>query len=368
MNMMIPVNKPFLPPLEAYQQLVADIFQRQWLTNHGPLVTSLEEHMQRSTGVPHFWFLNNGTIAIQIAIKALGLKGEIITTPFSYVATTSSIVWENCTPVFADIDPDTWNISPASIRACITERTTGIIATHVYGNPCAVEEIEAIAREFNLKVIYDAAHAYGVEHKGKSIFAYGDISTVSFHATKLFHTVEGGGVFCTNPDVSHTLAYMRNFGHNGQEEFWGVGINGKNSEVHAAMGHCNLPFVPEIIAKRTHIAQRYNEKFAEFFASGVLQQPKIAADTIYNHAYYPILLSSEKELKRVRETLNNHNIFPRRYFYPSLAELPYVSPAHVPVALDYSSRVMCLPSFHSLTETEINFIGEVLHKALRTTA
>lgn len=363
----IPVNKPFLPSLAEYQQLVGEIWERKWLTNHGPLVTSLEAKIAALTSVPHFYFLNNGTIAIQIAIKALELRGEVITTPFSYVATTSSIVWEQCTPVFADIDPLSWNISPESIREKITPQTTAIIATHVYGNPCAVDAIQAIAEEHGLKVIYDAAHAFGVVHQGKSIFHYGDVATVSFHATKLFHTIEGGGVFCNNPDIAHTLAYMRNFGHNGQEAFWGVGINGKNSEVHAAMGHCNLGHLTSILQKRSAISAQYDAILFPLFADGILQKPLIAPDTEYNHAYYPILLKSEGELLRVREVLHNRGIVPRRYFYPSLAVLPYVQHAQVPVALDYSPRVLCLPSYHDLSEDEIAYIGEVLVAALSKT-
>jgi dTDP-4-amino-4,6-dideoxygalactose transaminase len=356
----IPVNKPFMPKLDEYQRLIAEIWERRWLTNHGPLVTSLEQKISAYTELPHFFFLNNGTIAIQIAIKALKLRGEIITTPFSYVATTSSIVWEDCIPVFADIDPHSWNISPDSIREKITPRTTAIIATHVYGNPCDVEVIDTIAREHGLKVIYDAAHAFGVIHKGKSLFHYGDVSTVSFHATKLFHTVEGGGVFCKDPDVAHNVSYMRNFGHNGQEAFWGVGVNGKNSEVHAAMGHCNFPHLPSILSRRGAISAQYNEQLTPLYSAGLLRQPTIAADTVYNHAYYPILLNSESELLRVRDALHEKGIVPRRYFYPSLALLPYVEHAHVPVALDYSPRVLCLPSYHDLSEDDISYITECL--------
>lgn len=362
---MIPVTKPFLPPQADYNKLVDGIWERQWLTNHGPLVTKLEEQIREYCGVPHFLFLNNGTVALQLAIKALGLSGEIITTPFSYVATTSSIVWENCTPVFADIHPDSWNIDPDSIRKKITSKTTGIIATHVYGNPCDVEAIDAIAKEHNLKVIYDAAHGFGTSVNGKSIFSFGDISTASFHATKLFHTTEGGGVFCNNDEVAHTLSYMRNFGHKGQEDFWGVGINGKNSEFHAAMGLANFPHIESILNKRKHITNTYNQGLNHLFNSGKLQQPKLHPEAKYNCAYYAILLPSEKDLLAARDVLQASFIYPRRYFFPTLSALPYVSQSSVPMAENYSPRVLCLPSYHSITDEELQRVISVLSSALK---
>jgi dTDP-4-amino-4,6-dideoxygalactose transaminase len=362
--MTIPVTKPFLPPKDRYDALLQGIWDRQWLTNHGPMVTGLEEAIARRYQLPHFFFLCNGTVALQIAIKALELTGEVITTPFSYVATTSSIVWENCTPVFADIDPHTWNISPASIEEKISPRTSAIIATHVYGNPCDIEAIAAIAAKHNLKVIYDAAHAFGVTYKGESIFKYGDVATASFHATKLFHTIEGGGVFCTDRDIAHRLGYMRNFGHNGQEEFWGVGINGKNSEFHAAMGMANLEFIDEILAKRQANSAFYNDAFADLLSNGRLVQPSITPNTEYNYAYYPILFEGESVMMNVRDQLNAAGIVPRRYFYPSLAQLPYVKAQDVPVALEYSRRVLCLPSYHSITEQELQWVATHVRKAL----
>src|SRR5689334_14362011 len=220
---MIPVTKPFLPPIQEYEQYLQDIWKRNWLTNNGPLVNELELRLKDFLGLKHLLFVTNGTIAIQLAIKALDLRGEIITTPFSYVATTSSIVWENARPVFVDINPADFTIDASRIEASITEHTVAILATHVYGIPCDVEEIERIAKKHKLRIIYDAAHAFAVKYKGKSLCSYGDVSTISFHATKLFHTIEGGGVFTSDNDLAHKIAYMRNFGHKGQEEFWGVG-------------------------------------------------------------------------------------------------------------------------------------------------
>ncbi|MBU3677771.1 MAG: aminotransferase class I/II-fold pyridoxal phosphate-dependent enzyme, partial [Chitinophagaceae bacterium] len=259
---MIPVTKPFAPPIQEYTKLLEGVWQRNWFTNNGPLVNDFELKIKKKLNLPHFLFTGNGTIAIQLAIKALNLKGKIVTTPFSYVATTSSIAWENCTPVFADIDPATFNIDPTQIEQFIDRETTAILATHCFGNPCAITAIEQIAQKHGLKVIYDAAHAFGTTYKGKSVFAYGDISTTSFHATKLFHTIEGGGLFTMNPDLLRTMAYMRNFGHDGPEHFVGLGINGKNSEFHAAMGLLNLHYVDEIMEKRKELYLNYDQLLA----------------------------------------------------------------------------------------------------------
>ncbi|RQP16654.1 MAG: aminotransferase class V-fold PLP-dependent enzyme, partial [Parapedobacter sp.] len=239
---MIPITKPFLPPKELYHDYLDGIWQRQWLTNMGPLANKLELELKRFLNIQHTLFVTNGTVALQFAIKALDLQGEIITTPFSFIATTSSIVWEGCTPVFVDIDRFTLNIDPSKIENAITEKTTAIVATHVYGNPCDVDAIERIAKKHNLKVIYDAAHAFAVQLQERSIFEYGDISTCSLHATKLYHSIEGGLVTTTDPNLLKKIAYMRNFGFSGPESFAELGINGKNSEFHAAMGLANLSY------------------------------------------------------------------------------------------------------------------------------
>src|SRR5690554_3601821 len=214
---MIPVTKPYLPSQEKYLQYISGIYERQWLTNNGPLVQEFERQFKDYLGIEHLLYLANGTLALQLAIKALDLKGEIITTPFSYVATTSSIVWEGCRPIFVDIDAQTLNIDSKKIEAAITQSTTGILATHCFGNACDIDAIEKIAKKHDLKVIYDAAHCFGTQYKGKSIFEYGDISTTSLHATKLMHSVEGGVVFSQNEDIIQRMAYLRNFGHAGFE-------------------------------------------------------------------------------------------------------------------------------------------------------
>ncbi len=357
---MINVTKSVLPPLEEYMVYLKGIWDRGQLTNNGPLVLELEEKLRMFLNVKHLYFLSNGTVALQIAIKALNLKGEIITTPFSYVATTSSIVWENCEPIFVDIEPDSLTIDPNLIEDKITENTSAILATHVYGNPCDVLAIQKIANAHNLKVIYDAAHAFGVKYKGSSILEYGDFSTLSFHATKLFHTVEGGAIVTNNPDLAHKASYLRNFGHNGQEEFFGLGINGKNSEFHAAMGLCLLPMVKDIISCRKKISEKYDELLKDM----PIVKQKIREHTEYNYAYYPIFFENEESLLRVRANLNKNGIFPRRYFYPSLSKLPYVSNQYVPISEDVSRRVLCLPLFPGLEDDKISEIAYIIRKSL----
>lgn len=356
---MIPVTKPFLPPIEEYQQYVQGIWQRNWLTNNGPLVIELESKLKERLKLDHLLYVTNGTIAIQMAIKALGLKGKIITTPFSYVATTSSIVWENCEPIFVDIDPDTCNIDPSKIEAAITPDTTAILATHVYGNPCDVEAIGEIAKRKNIKVIYDGAHAFDVKYKGRSIFEWGDISTCSFHATKLYHTIEGGLVVTKDPDILNALSYLRNFGHDGYERFAMLGVNGKNSEFHAAMGLVNLNYLKKIIMTRKAITDHYNKLLAGFAGT----RPKIAGNTEYNYAYYPIIFNSEEQLLKTTSVLNEKSIFPRRYFYPTLETLPYISGnVHCENAASIAKRVLCLPLYDTLTLEEIEKICSIMLK------
>lgn len=353
---MINVTKPFLPPYSEYEEYLKGIWERCWLTNNGPLVNELELKLKEYLNLKHLLFLGNGTIAIQIAIKALGLKGEVITTPFSFVATTSSIIWENCKPVFVDIDPDSWNIDPSKIEERITEHTTGILATHVYGNPCDVEKIEEIAKKHNLKVIYDAAHAFGVTYKGNSIFEYGDISTTSFHATKVFHTIEGGAVITKEPGLVRSMSQLRNFGHNGPESFDGAGINGKNSEFHAAMGLVVLRHVDAILASRKRQAEDYDRSLINLR----VKRPLILKGAQWNYSYYPVLFETEEQLLRSKEVLEQNWIYPRRYFYPSLASLDYVDKYEVPVTDEICKRVLCLPMYHTLTKEEIDFIARLL--------
>ena len=355
---MINVTKPFLPPIGEYEELVKGIWKRNWLTNNGPLVNELELGLKEYLKVDHLLFLTNGTIAIQSAIKALGLTGEIITTPFSYVATISSLVWEGCTPVFADIDPETLNIDPTKIEAAITDKTTGILATHVYGNPCDIDAISKIAKKHKLKVIYDAAHCFGTKYKGKSVFEYGDVSTTSFHSTKVYHTIEGGAVFTTDPEILKKMAFMRNFGHNGPEIFEEVGINGKNSEFHAAMGVVNLKWVDRILESRKLQSERYNEKLTGLHVKHIKYDK-----SNFNYSYYPIIFDTEEQMQKALDLLNANWIYPRRYFYPSLNTLKYVNSGHMEVSESVSKRIICLPLYYDLTYEEIDFVSRLLLRA-----
>lgn len=354
---MIPVTKPFLPPEGEYTKFLTGIWKRQWLTNMGPLASELEMKLKEHLSLKHLLFVTNGTVALQIAIKALDIKGEIITTPFSFIATTSSIVWEGCKPVFVDIDKDSLNIDPSKIEDAITENTSAILATHVYGNPCDVIAIEKIAIKHNLKVIYDGAHAFGVKINGRSVFEYGDISTCSLHATKLYHSVEGGFVVTKNPELLKKLAYIRNFGFNGPEAFAELGINGKNSEFHAAMGLANLKYIGDIHNNRKAITERYDEKLKNLDAV----KPKWHISSSLNYAYYPIVFDSEELMLKCMKRLSGNEIFTRRYFYPSLASsLPYLEPKEHEITDSVSKRILCLPLYYDLSLEEVDLICRLL--------
>jgi dTDP-4-amino-4,6-dideoxygalactose transaminase len=354
---MINVTKTFFPPIEEYQAQVQRIWDNQWLTNNGELFKELSQKLQEYLGVNQIIPMTNGTLPIQIALNAYAREGEVITTPFSYVATTASIVWEKCTPVFVDIHPEYLTIDETKIEAAITEKTTAILATHVYGNPCDVESIEAIAQKHNLKVIYDAAHCFGVTYKGQSIFNYGDVSTCSFHATKLFHTGEGGALFCQDEVTKHEMWYRHNFGHDGPVKYHGIGINAKMSELQAAMGLTVLPYMNYILAERKRVCDFYNEHLDSL----KLAKLKLRENTVWNYAYFPIIFESERQLLGVIENLEKDNIYPRRYFYPSLEALPYVNTNNCPKATSLAKRVLCLPLYTGLEESDleriVNFIN-----------
>lgn len=356
---MIPVTKPFLPPKSEYEKYLNGIWQREWLTNMGPLASQLEMDLKNYLDIKYLLFVTNGTVALQIAIKALDLKGEIITTPFSFVATTSSIVWEGCTPVFVDIDKESLNIDVDKIEAAITNKTSAILATHVYGNPCDVDTINRIAKKHKLKVIYDGAHAFGVRVNGKSIFEYGDVSTCSLHATKLYHSIEGGLIVTQEAELLNKIAKVRNFGISGFNTFSDIGINGKNSEFHAAMGLANLPYVNEIIRKRKVLMQCYDKMF---FQNGKLKaiKPKWHTASENNGAYYPVVLESEELLLRIKSQLESSEIGTRRYFYPSLATLPYLNPRSLPITDNIAKKVLCLPFYDDLSEEEVMMIGRLI--------
>lgn len=360
---MIPVTKPYLPPKEEYLSYIDGIWSRNWLTNSGPLELEFEDKLRNYLNISNVSFVSNGTIALQMAIKALSLQGEIITTPFSFIATTSSIVWEGCTPVFADIDKETFNISPDSIERNITSKTSAILATHVYGNPCDIDAIEKIAKKHNIKVIYDGAHAFGVKYKGKSIFEYGDISITSFHATKLFHTIEGGAIFTTSDSMMKKLNHMKNFGHDGPEKYIELGVNGKNSEFHAAMGLTNFKHIEDILSKR----KTQFEYYLKNLGSENYKSQKIASDIVYNYAYFPMLLNTEKDLLKVINALSKNEIFGRRYFFPTLDNATYLDESvNIPIAKDIANRILCLPLFHSLNVSDIDLITAIINDTLKS--
>lgn len=354
---MINVTKTFFPPIDEYTEQLQRVWDNEWLTNRGELVQELEEKLKAHLDTSSILMMTNGTLPIQIALKILGGNGEIITTPFSYVATTSAIVWENCTPVFVDIDPDYLTIDETKIEAAITSKTTAILATHVFGNPCNIEAIDAIAKKHNLKVIYDAAHCFDVVYQGQSIFEYGDVSTCSFHATKLFHTGEGGAAFCSDKDLMHKLFYSHNFGHDGPTAFHGVGINAKISELQAAMGLSVLPYIEEIIASRRKVVETYRNNL-DFSRC---RQLKIRRDTTWNFSYYPIVFEDETTLLRVQKALNQENIFPRRYFYPSLNTLNYVDNKVMPVSESIAQSILCLPLYIKLSTDDLSKICKIIN-------
>lgn len=358
---MITVTKTFFPPLEDYQDQLKRIWENQWLTNNGVLSQELTSKLKNYLGINYLIPMTNGTLPIQIALNAFANQGEVITTPFSYVATTSSIIWEKCTPVFVDIHPEYLTIDETKIEAAITDKTTAILATHVFGNPCEVETIENIAKKYKLKVIYDAAHCFGVKYKGQSIFNFGNVSTCSFHATKLFHTGEGGALFCQDRNTYNEMFYRHNFGHDGPLKFHGIGINAKLSELQAAMGLCVFAFMKDIISNRKKVCELY-DSLLNFEG---LQKLKIREQTEWNYSYYPIIFNSEEQLLKVETILIEYEIQARRYFYPSLSKLPYINnTSDVSVSEDIAERILCLPLYYALKDDEVIKISNLINSKL----
>lgn len=348
-NIKINVTKTFIPPLNEYMSYVKRAFDNEWLTNRGELVLELEKKLKDKLKVSNILITNNGTIPLQIALKLFGHNSEIITTPFSYVATSAAIIWENCKPVFVDIDPEYLTIDENMIENAITNNTKCILATHVFGNPCNVDVIEKVAKKYDLKVIYDAAHCFGVEFENKSIFEYGDISTCSFHATKLFHTGEGGAIFCKDENIQEKIFYSHAFGHLGQTDYYGVGINGKISELNAAMGLSMINYMDQIINERKIIVDFYNKNFNFTKISKI----KIRENTKWNYSYYPIWFESEVKLLKIQAILNKNNIYPRRYFYPSLNTINYINGELMPISEKIASSILCLPLYVGLSKSDL---------------
>jgi dTDP-4-amino-4,6-dideoxygalactose transaminase len=355
--MSINVTKTFLPPFEEYISQLKRAWDKGWVTNNGELVQELERKLKEWLGVKHLLYCSNGTVALQMAIKALDLTGEIITTPFSYVATTGAILWERCTPVFADIDEKTFCLYPGAIEERITPRTQAILATHVYGYPCDTEKIADIGRKHGLKVIYDGAHAFGTMLNGISLFNHGDISTCSFHATKLFHTVSGGCVITEDEALAKKLFLYRQFGHI-YDDYYSIGINGKNSEFHAAMGLCNLEHIDDIFKSRKEQWLFYQSQLQGANLQLLKPDPSVG----YNYAYFPVVFESEQKLLKAFERLNSKDIFPRRYFYPSLNKLPYLQGEECKKAESIAKRIACLPLYVGLTPEQQQSVCVILNE------
>lgn len=353
---MINVTKTFLPPLEEYTAMLKRAWDKSWITNNGELVQELEQKLKEYLGVKHLVFCNNGTIVLQIALKALNITGEVITSPFSYVASTTAILWEGCTPVFAEINESNFCIDASKIEAAITDKTSAILATHVYGHPCDIDAINKIADKYKLKVIYDGAHAFGTRYKGTSVFNYGDVSTCSFHATKLFHTAEGGCLITDNSELAKTLRLHQHFGHIGDDHYC-IGVNGKSSELHAAMGLCNLKYINQILEVRKK-QWLYYERLLE----NKFQLLKISDAVKYNYAYFPVVFESEELVLEAIERLKEKDIIPRRYFYPSLNTLPYIDYKPAPISESIAKRVLCLPLYLDLDEGIQNKVVQYILK------
>jgi dTDP-4-amino-4,6-dideoxygalactose transaminase len=350
------VTKSFLPPKAEFLRHIDDIYETNILTNQGPKVLALEDELLKYLNVPYLHFVTNGTIALQLALQLFEIEsGEVITTPFSYVATTSSILWQRCEPVFVDIEPSNFTIDPAKIEEAIGPKTKAIMPVHVFGYACDVSAIQNLASKYNLKVIYDAAHTFGARYKGKSLCDYGDFSTLSFHATKIFHTIEGGACITNNKYISDKLDLMKRFGHL-HDDYHFLGINAKQDEINASMGLANLTHINNIILERKRLSELYDTLLGNRF-----QRPKFQDGLEYNYSYYPILFDSQNELLESFNRLKGFGIFPRRYFYPSLNTLPYINNKYsCPISEDIASRIACLPLFVDLREEIIETIAKTL--------
>ena len=350
---------PSLAPLEEYVELLKGVWERGILTHNGPLVQQLEKDLCFKLGIENFVAVSNGTIAIQMAIKALELKGEIITTPFTWIATVSAIKWEDCTPVFCDIDPCTLNIDPHKIESLITDKTVAIMPVHVFGNPCDIDTIESIAKKHDLKVIYDGAHAIGSTYNGKSLLEYGDITATSLHATKLLNTAEGGGCITRDSDLHEKLKRIRFFGHDDTKEIVEDGFNGKMTEVHAALGMANLKYYDAVLEDRKRVYMRYKDALKNM---GSLKLQTIHSGEP-NYSYFPVVFNSESQLIEVEKKLNECSIFPRRYFYPSVDTIQYLESKQIcPVSRDISERILCLPIWWKLEDEVVERVVEAIRE------
>lgn len=356
----INVTKTYLPDINKFKSYTDEIYENGWLTNSGPLVKRLESKLESYLGVDNLVLVSNGTVALEIAYRALNIKGFAITTPFSFVATTSSLVTNNITPIFCDINPLTLNIAVESLESCITPNTSAIVPVHVFGNCCDVENIQNLAKKHELKIIYDAAHAFDVKFKGKSILNWGDASTLSFHSTKLFHSIEGGAIVFARKADADKARFLINFGIENQESIPELGTNAKMNEFQAAMGLCVLDDIELIIESRRDIYNIYKEELSD-----ILDFQSMNNNSESNYSYLPVLLKDEYELLAVQNALNSIDVYPRRYFYPSLDTLDYIEPKqHCPISRDISSRILCLPLYYGLEHSVLHRIIKVIKEAV----
>lgn len=361
---MINVTKSDLPPIKVYHKYLEHIWDTKWLTNNGEYAQQLESKLKEFFNLENLSLLSNGTLALQLAIRALDLRGEIITTPFTFAATTTAIIWEQCKPVFADIDPYTFNIDPLEIERKITKKTSAILAVHVYGNPCDVNTLQKIAKKYNLKLIYDAAHAFGVEYNKKSVLKYGDMSTLSFHATKVFNTIEGGAVVSNRQKNIDAVNLLRNFGIVSEEKSVLAGINAKMNEFQAAMGLCNLEYVNKNIEKR--------KKLYELYIDGLKSNNNVAFQKIiaskYNYSYMPVYFKSKKNRDAVFAALLKNNIKARKYFYPLVSSYSYsnqtTQTSELKIAKQISDGILCLPLYASLENEVVKKIIGIINSLL----
>lgn len=341
---MINVTKTYLPNIDKYKRYIDEIYASGQVTNNGPMLKRLEKRLAEYLGVKNLILVANGTVALEIAYRTLELKGFAITTPFSFVATTSSLVTNGLLPIFVDIDSKTLNINPKKIEEKITPNTSAIVATHVFGNPCDVEAIEEIAKKYKLKVVYDGAHTFGVNYKNKNVANYGDITTLSFHATKLFHTIEGGALIINDDELVQKARYLINFGIKNQEEIPHLGTNAKMNEFEAAMGLCILDDIENIRNSRKEVYETYKKEL-----EGIVEFQEQNENSTQNYSYFPVVFENEEQLLKVQKALSKKNIFPRRYFYPSLDTLTYIEPKQeCEISRDISRRILCLPIYAEL--------------------
>ena len=370
MSKNIYVTQPFLPPLEEFIPYLEQIWESKRLTNAGPFHQQLERALCDYLGINHISLFTNGTIALVTALQALRITGEVITTPYSFVATAHSLLWNGIKPVFVDIDPVTLNLNPEKIEAAITPHTTAIMPVHCYGHPCDVSRIQEIAGNYNLKVIYDAAHAFGVQCHGGSLLNHGNLSVMSFHATKVFNTFEGGAIVCPDAKTKQHIDHLKNFGFVDEVTVVTHGINGKMSEFNAALGLLQLKYIDQAIARRREIEQQYRDAFRDVNGLHCLH---ILTDTVANYGYFPVLVKTGYVLSRdqLYHRLREENIMVRRYFYPLISEfsvykgMPSAARENLPVATQISREVLCLPIHPALKDDDVSQIIELVRHPIR---